>query len=227
MPPKLHHTGKGFKNIYGSNCPGFFDFLKWQWDRLWMHGPSRGSYNFPLAKSRSDLLRSNRSQTTLTWIGHATVLLQLHGSNILTDPNFSDRASPLRFAGPKRVMPPGIAVDELPPIDVVAISHDHYDSMDKSTIGRLRGRQGGSNTTFFVPLGLKRWFEDLGISNVIEMDWWERQSRNGIEVICVPIHHWSQRVPFSRNTTLWSAWVIRDLDFSFFFAGDSGYAPHF
>jgi L-ascorbate metabolism protein UlaG (beta-lactamase superfamily) len=192
-----------------------------------MEIPSKDSYNFPLAPNNSEFLRSNGKQNTLTWIGHATVLVQLGGKNILTDPHFSDRASPVQFAGPKRMVRPGVSLDELPAVHAVVISHDHYDSLDKTSIVRLHSREGGEKTIFFVPLGLKGWFKRLEIHNVVELDWWESRAKDGYEVICLPMHHWSQRVPFSRNTTLWAGWVIRNADFSFFFSGDSGYAPHF
>ncbi len=203
------------------------DFLKWRWQRRGSQVPSPESYSFPSARNDPDFLKSNRTKTTCTWIGHASILLQLNGKNILTDPQFSERASPVQWAGPKRVMPPGLSLEELPQIHMVVISHDHYDSLDAQTIRRLRGREGGENTTFFVGLGLGRWFKSLGVDRVIELDWWNRRRQDGLEVIAVPVHHWSQRTPFSRNTTLWAGWVIRSEGFSFFFCGDTGYSPIF
>jgi len=118
LPDKPHHTANGFKNVYNYEQTGFSDFLKWRWDRLWKKMPGPASYDFPLAPNDPDFLRSNREKNTVTWIGHATVFLQLCGKNILTDPHFSDRTSPVSWAGPKRVVPPGVALKDLPPIDM-------------------------------------------------------------------------------------------------------------
>jgi N-acyl-phosphatidylethanolamine-hydrolysing phospholipase D len=224
---KPHHTKNGFTNIYPSDEPGFLDFLKWRWQRIWKKTPSIGEYHFPLAKNDPAVLRSNREKTTLTWIGHATMLLQIGGKNILTDPHFSARASPFQWIGPKRVVPPGIALDKLPGIDIVIISHDHYDSLDKGSIMRLHERKGGPSTRFFVPLGLKEWFSNLGISNVIELDWWDSYDEGGLTISAVPVHHWSKRGLLSENTTLWAGWVIASPDFRFFFCGDTAYKPLF
>jgi L-ascorbate metabolism protein UlaG (beta-lactamase superfamily) len=222
-----HHGKDGFRNIYIADDSRFFDFLKWRWNRLGKDIPGPEDYNFPLAKNDPEFLRSNTEKVTLTWIGHATVLLQLKGKNILTDPHFSERASPVQWAGPKRMVPPGIPLQALPPIHMVVISHDHYDSLDKKTIVKLRQREGGETTRFFVPLGLKSWFEDLGIERVTELDWWDRHEEGDLRVTAVPVQHWSKRGLSPRNKTLWAGWVIQANGFRFFFAGDTGYAPHF
>jgi L-ascorbate metabolism protein UlaG (beta-lactamase superfamily) len=227
QPEKPHHRGYGYRNVSSSDDSSFIDFLTWRWNRLWKEIPPAGSYNFSLAENDTEFLRSKHDKTTVTWIGHATVLLQLEGKNILTDPHFSERASPVQWVGPKRVVPPGVPLRELPRIDLVVISHDHYDSLDSHTIRRLRDREGGEKTHFFVPLGLKRWLEDLGVTRVTEMDWWEERGVNDLEVVAVPVHHWSKRGWLPRNTTLWAGWVIRSHNFRFFFAGDSGYSPIF
>lgn len=224
---KPHHTGNGFQNQHVYEKPRFLAFLKWRWKRLWKKVPNPESFHFPLADNNPAFLRNNREKTTITWIGHATMLLQLDGKNILTDPHFSDRASPVQWTGPKRVVPPGIPLEDLPPIDMVIISHDHYDSLDKGTIINLHNREGGDRTFFFVPLGFRNWFDNLEITNIAEMDWWDTVNEGGLTFIPVPIQHWSKRSPFSRNKTLWSGWVIHSKDFRFFFAGDSGYGPHF
>jgi N-acyl-phosphatidylethanolamine-hydrolysing phospholipase D len=224
---KPHHTKKGFKNVYSYEEPGFVDFLKWRWSRLWKETPKPDDYHFPLANNDPAFLGANREITTLTWIGHATVLFQLEGNNILTDPHFSERASPVQWVGPRRVVPPGLALKDLPPIDIVVISHDHYDSLDTQSIVKLYEREGGKETTFFVPLGLKSWFKSLGIIKVVEMDWWDQYEASGLNIIAVPVHHWSQRTPFSKNRTLWAGWAIQSTNFRFFFCGDSGYTPIF
>jgi L-ascorbate metabolism protein UlaG (beta-lactamase superfamily) len=224
---KPHHTPGGFKNIHAYEPNSFGDFLKWRRERAGKDIPGPESYRFPLAHNDPDRLRENREQITLTWIGHATVLLQMQGLNILTDPHFSKRASPVQWAGPVRVAPPGIALEELPPIDIVVISHDHYDALDTDSIRRLHQRPGGADTRFYVPLGLKRWFSRQGVERVVEMDWWDRRSDRSLEVIAVPAQHWSKRGLFSSNTTLWSGWVIAGESCRFIFVGDTGYAPLF
>jgi len=224
---KPHHTPDGFRNLYGHEHRGFSDFLKWRWQRLRQNRPEPEACGFPLAENDPAFLRSNTDKVTLTWIGHATLLLQLDGKNILTDPVFSQRASPVQWAGPKRVVPPGLAFENLPPIDMVVISHDHYDALDKPTIVKLHQRKGGADTVFFVPLGFKNWFRDLGVRNVVELDWWEARPQKGLIITAVPVQHWSKRGLFSRNKTLWAGWVIRSERFRFFFSGDSGYTPHF
>ncbi len=224
---KPHHTKDGFRNVYIADEARFFDFLKWRWNRLGKDIPGREDYDFPLAKNDPAFLRSNKEKVSLTWIGHATVLLQLKGKNILTDPHFSKRASPVQWAGPQRVIPPGIPLQELPPIHMVVISHDHYDSLDEQTIVQLHQREGGRKTLFLVPLGLKSWFEGLGIKRVIELDWWDNHTEADLKITAVPVQHWSKRGLLSRNRTLWAGWVIQANDFRFFFSGDTGYAPHF
>jgi len=224
---KPHHAENGFKNLQSHERPGSMDFLKWRWERLWKDIPGPEAYHFPLAENDPKFLQDNKTQTTLTWIGHATVLLQVSGLNILTDPHYSQRASPVQWAGPRRVVPPGLAMEDLPPIHVVLISHDHYDSLDKQTVSRLRNRPGGDQTKFFVPLGLKAWFEDEGIQNVSEMDWWEEGHLGEFRIVPVPVQHWSKRGLSSRNDTLWAGWVVIAPQFRFFFVGDSGYSDQF
>lgn len=224
---KPHHTSGGFRNVHVYEENGFADFLKWRRERAKLEIPGPESYHFPLAKNDPGFLKQNRDKNTVTWIGHATLLLQVAGYNILTDPHFSKRTSPVQWAGPERVAPPGLALEDLPPIDIVVISHDHYDSLDEQTIKKLRQRPGGEKTRFYIPLGLKNWFAIRGVDQVIEMDWWDRQRDGDLEIIAVPVQHWSKRSLFSRNKTLWAGWVISAKDFRFIFVGDTGYAPHF
>jgi L-ascorbate metabolism protein UlaG (beta-lactamase superfamily) len=224
---KPHHTANGFRNVHAYEERGFGDFIKWRRERGQKDIPGPDSYNFPLAKNDPEFLKQNRDQTTLTWIGHATVLLQIAGYNILTDPHFSKRTSPVQWAGPERVAPLGLALEDLPPIDIVVISHDHYDSLDEQSIKKLRQRPGGEKTRFYVPLKLKSWFAIRGVDRVFEMDWWDRQRDGELEIITVPVQHWSKRSMFGRNKTLWAGWVIQMEDFRFIFVGDTGYAPHF
>ncbi|MEE9465451.1 MAG: MBL fold metallo-hydrolase [Candidatus Neomarinimicrobiota bacterium] len=159
----------------------------------------------------------------VTWIGHATFLVQMDGLNILTDPIFSERGSPVQFSGPGRVTALPLDPARLPEIDYVVISHNHYDHLDRGTV-----RQLGDGPTWLVPLGLKAWFARQGISKVIELDWWDRaELGNKGMVICVPARHFSSRRPWDHNKTLWAGWVVATPGHRVYFAGDTGYGPHF
>ena len=153
---KPHHTPNGFRNLHEYEEHDFWDLLKWRRESANKAVPGPESYHFPLAQNDPDFLKQNRVKKTVTWIGHATVLVQVGGYNILTDPHFSRRASPVQWAGPERVVPPGLAFKDLPAIDIVVISHDHYDALDAQTIKMLHRRPGGEKTRFYVPLGLKQ-----------------------------------------------------------------------
>jgi len=208
-------------------------FLKWQWERL-THGlppkPANG-YRFPVDHPDVDWIKANRSTATMTWIGHATALLQIDGINILTDPMFSQRASPFTFLGPKRKVPPGLALDQLPHIDAVLISHSHYDHLDAPSVTALN-RQPGGPPRFLVPLGVKQWLADQGIDNAQEFDWGDHTQLGGLDFWFVPAQHWSARTLTDRNETLWGGWVVKTPagaahPLSVYFAGDTGYSSDF
>jgi len=178
------------------------------------------SASLPRAENDGRLLRENRSDPTVTWVGHSTLLIQLDGVNVLTDPHWSNRASPVSFAGPRRVTRPGIMFEDLPPIHLVLISHDHYDHLDVSTVTRLWVTH---RPLFLVPLGLKAWFGELGITQVEELDWWQSRTFRGLTLTCVPAQHWSARSWWDQNRRLWSGWAVAGRDRRLFFAGDTGY----
>jgi N-acyl-phosphatidylethanolamine-hydrolysing phospholipase D len=158
----------------------------------------------------------------LTWIGHATFLVQLDGVNLLTDPIWSERTSPVSFAGPRRLVPPGLRFEDLPPIHAVLISHDHYDHLDLGTVRRLARAH---RPTFFVPLGLRPWFEALGIRRVVELDWWQSAPIGALTITAVPAQHSSGRslLLADQNERLWASWVVAGPDHRLFFGGDTGY----
>jgi L-ascorbate metabolism protein UlaG (beta-lactamase superfamily) len=221
-----HHTADGFRNLYPEGPRG--SFWKWQWERWGKDLPKtpEGGYHFELLHPDVARLKANRTEPTLTWIGHASFLLQLGGVNILTDPHLTERASPVGFAGPKRVVAPAFRFDELPHIDAVVISHSHYDHLDRETVRRLATQADGP-PRFFVPLGLKEWFAGEGIQDVTELDWWSAMDYKGLKFTLTPAQHWSSRTPWDRDKTLWGGWVIEQPSFRFFFAGDTGYSPVF
>lgn len=226
-PQQPHHTQDGFQNLDPEVRPGR-GFWRWQWERK-----TRGLPPPPAAAHRDwrvapdlALVQSPAANPSVTWIGHATLLLRIGGLNVLTDPHFSERASPVSFAGPKRYQPPGVALADLPQIDAVVISHNHYDHLDVASVEALYARFGDA-LQFFVPLGLKSWFEKRGVTNVVELDWWEGAAIGDVRFTLTPAQHWSARSPFDRNRTLWGGWAIRAPDVSVYFAGDTGYSEDF
>lgn len=232
--PPLHHarhTASGYVNNYG-DLPRA-SFLKWQWER-WTQGlpkaPENG-YRFPVDRPDVAWLKANRSVDTLTWIGHASALVQIDGVNVLTDPVFSQRASPVSFAGPERKVPAALSIAELPHIDVVLISHNHYDHLDTASVQALDAQPGGP-PLFLVPLGIKAWMADKGITNVEELDWGDQTRAAGLDVWFVPSQHWSARSLTDRAETLWGGWVVKTPQgaarpFSLCFVGDTGYSKDF
>ena len=224
-PAKPHHTRDGFRNNYPT--PPRASFWKWQLER-WQKGLPKtpeGGWHFPVDQPDIAFLQTNRSEFTATWIGHSTVLLQIAGVNILTDPMFGERASPLSFAGPKRVVPPTPDLDQLPHIDIVLISHNHYDHLDVGSVERL-ARQPGGPPRYYVPLGLKPWFADLGIV-ADEMDWWDARDDSGLKIHFVPSQHWSARTLWDRDETLWGGFVVEHPRFRLIYTGDTGYSRDF
>ena len=159
------------------------------------------------------------------WIGHSTFLIKKEGLTILTDPIFSDRASPVRFIGPKRLIPPAISISELPKIDIITVSHNHYDHLDISSLRKLS--KLFPEALFFVPQGDKRLLNKNNIKNVHEFDWWNSFKVKNFEFTFTPVQHWSKRGLFDRNRSLWGGWHIKHNDYSIFHAGDTGYSNDF
>ncbi len=172
-------------------------------------------------------LRENAraSVPTVTWIGHATLLVQLSHLSFLTDPIWSETASPVSFAGPRRRVPPGLALEDLPPIDFVLLSHNHYDHLDLDTLERLAAAHPAAR--FFVPLGNAELLRERGIERVEELDWGETRAHLGVEIACLPARHWSRRGLGDERRALWASWAVVSEDRRFYFAGDTGYSPAF
>ncbi|CAM9454379.1 unnamed protein product [Lampetra planeri] len=166
----------------------------------------------------------------VTWLGHACVLVELEGFSFLTDPVFSERASPVGFAGPRRYRPAPCTVAQLPEgLDAVLISHNHYDHLDHNSVVQLN-RRYGTRLSWFVPLGLAGWMQDTGCENVHELDWWSERSaglRSNITVAFTPAQHWCKRGAFDDNKVLWGSWCVLGTGARFYFAGDTGYCDVF
>jgi N-acyl-phosphatidylethanolamine-hydrolysing phospholipase D len=220
-----HHRERGFANVDPTVArPPLWRRLTFFVARVASTTFAPRTASFPRAANDGRALRENRGDPTVTWVGHATVLLQLDGVNVLTDPQWSERASPVSFAGPKRVTPPALAFEDLPTVHVVLISHDHYDHLDVATVRRLAAMH---RPRFLVPLGLKAWFADLGITDVDELDWWDSRTVRGLTFTCTPTQHFAQRTLWDANRRLWSSWVVAGRDRRFYFAGDTAYSPAF
>ena len=239
-PTKPHHTPDGFRNLTGVtvNKP-LSQLLRWRWSALREGLPKPPDQATPVVMPQLALLKANTAPVkrvgthsarpavaSVTWIGHATTLVQSNGLNILTDPIFSERASPVTFVGPKRAQPPGIALDDLPPIDVVLVSHNHYDHLDRFSVVRLHERSQG-RTLFLVPLGVGPLLAQWGVTHVIELDWWDAHKQDGMEFHLVPVQHWSARGLGDRNETLWGGFAVFGPDLRWYFSGDTGYSRYF
>ena len=230
--PSPHHRDGGFQNNYLEFAPrGLLELMQWQLQAARAGLPRPPATPTPQVAPDLAFLRANATagaamQPAGTWIGHATVLLQTGGLNVLTDPIFSERAAPVQWAGPKRAQPPGVALADLPRIDAVVISHNHYDHCDVASLQALN-QQAGGPPLFMVPLGVKAWLADLGITNAVELDWWQSHTLNGVEFVFTPVQHWSARGITDRLKTLWGGWAIFAPDFHAYFAGDTGYSRDF
>ncbi len=161
----------------------------------------------------------------LVWLGHSASLIRVQNKTLLLDPMLSKTASPFQSVGPKRFSKPPISAEELPHIDAVLISHDHYDHLDHATIKKLRGK----TTKFFVPLGVAAHLQTWGVkkTQIVELDWWDAAAFEGLNLVCTPARHFSGRSLNDRYKTLWCSWVIESAQAKLFFSGDTGYGPHF
>ncbi|KAI8077963.1 beta-lactamase superfamily domain-containing protein [Gilbertella persicaria] len=178
----------------------------------------------PVVQPNLEKIKNGSDSVTFTWFGQSTCLMTIDGLTILSDPVFS-KCSVNDYFGPKRLRPIPCQLEEfIDTIDIVIVSHDHFDHLDEAAVQKL-----GNSVVWYIPLGLKGWFVKRGISNVIEMDWWQElqhQQRPDIQIACVPAMHWSgSRTPFEKNNTLWCSYVIKGKNDKIFFCGDTGYAP--
>ncbi|MEY4763764.1 MAG: hypothetical protein RI907_437 [Pseudomonadota bacterium] len=237
-PKKPHHRPNGFQNNHNSfRGKRLKEMLRWRW-QAWRDGHPRPMQE-AIAVVAPDLsfIHANAKaglamQPAMTWVGHITVLAQVGGLNILTDPVFSQRCFPVQWAGPQRQTPPGLAISELPHIDVVLLSHNHYDHMDEGSLKAL-ARQAGGPPLIICPLGHLHWFAKWGIGHVVELDWWDTHvieagpSHQRVPVTLTPAQHWSARTASDALRSLWGSFVVRAPDCHLFFAGDTAYSADF
>ncbi|KAL3690220.1 hypothetical protein R1sor_016529 [Riccia sorocarpa] len=231
---KEHHFGGRFRNPWASHSfeGGFLEFtkllFKGGFDRKQMTPTAEvlAQIGTPLKTALGRLQEPPSDRVQTTWVGHATFLVQFDGLNVLTDPVWSDRCSPSQLVGPKRFVPVPFPLKDLPPIDAVIISHNHYDHLDARTVKEL-----GNKPLYLVPLGVKAWFTNQGITNVVELDWWEEHRvsfgdggrERALRAVSTPCQHFSNRGLLDRNKTLWCSWVLEGETKKIYFAGDTGF----
>lgn len=216
-PVTDHFNGHTFINPGGARAQDLGAVLRWMLNR------ERGAWtsldNAPVGKTPEPRVVNG---IRITFINHSTFLIQADGTNILTDPIYSERASPFTWIGPKRMRPPGIRFEDLPKIDLVLISHNHYDHLDIATVKRLHEK---FHPDFIVPLGVGEFLKQQGIDDYQELDWWrDLPLHDSLSVTAVPAQHFSGRGFFDRDATLWCGYVMHSKSGSTYFAGDTGYS---
>lgn len=218
-PVSDHFDGTHFFNPGGEEPRGTFDLLRWKLGNGNIPWPDTFASPFPQAVPEA---RVTGNRLVVTMVGHASILIQVAGLNILTDPVWSERTSPFAWAGPKRVNPPGIRMDDLPPIDIVLVTHNHYDHLDLETLSVL---QGSVKPHFVTPLGNDAIIRTrLPDARITVMDWGGRQAvAPGVAFHCEPCHHWSARGLGDRRKALWAAFVFETPAGGIYHIGDTGF----
>ena len=214
-----HFDGKRFHNQETTEHGGFGLLLKWALNRE--PGPWRSWTD--AEPGPPPPARVGPGELRVTYVNHATALVQMDGVNLLTDPIWSERCSPVGFAGPRRVRPPGLRFEDLPPIDLVLVSHNHYDHLDVPTLRRLHAAHG---PRALAPLGNRRLLERTGL-RADELDWWDAVDLGAVTATLVPAKHFSSRSVSDRDRTLWGGFVVTGAAGAVYFAGDTGFGPHF
>ena len=210
-----------------ADARGGAGILRWQWERMRQkRAPNPSPEQVPVVPHAVAPSRNRPGEIRVTWVGHATFLVQAGGLNLLTDPHWSRRASPSQRIGPARFQEPGVAFDDLPRIDAVLFSHDHFDHLDHETVERLRDRFG-NEPRWITPLGYRGWFADLDVA-VTELDWCDETEVDGpegaVRIVCAPAQHWTRRTMRGTNTRLWASFALLLPDGGrVYFGGDSGY----
>lgn len=219
-PPSTHFDGAKFHNPSGEKAKGFMDVMKFFREReagTWTIKEYTPVRDVPLPEPDEERMH-------LTFINHSSFLIQLDGINMLTDPIWSERCSPFQWTGPKRLRPPGINFEDLPPIDLVLLTHNHYDHLDLPTIRRL---ERDHNPRYIVPLGVSRFLKKNAITDITELDWWDRHAIGDLEIRAIPANHFSGRGMFDRDKTLWCGYLIEVNGHRIYFVGDTGYSNLF
>lgn len=213
-------VGGKARNLVARPMGGFFEMSGAMTDYLRRGARRIPQVDLPVVHPDPKALRPQGDRLRVTWLGHSTLLIELDGHLLLTDPVFSERASPFTFAGPKRFHPPALSVAGLPPLDAVLISHDHWDHLDHQSILDLHER----GVTFVVPLGVGAHLEAWGVpaERIREMDWWQELDLGDLRIASTPAHHFSGRGVFDRDTTLWTSYALGGPTHRMWYSGDTG-----
>lgn len=212
-----HFDGRRFFNPSGANGQP-----TWMVPRMLLTPRARWPSHVPVEPRRPPAVGPD--DVAVTFVGHATFLIQVGATNLLIDPVYAERASPVSFAGPRRVRPPGVRFDDLPPIALVLLSHNHYDHCDLETLRSLDRR---STPRFVTPIGNGSLLRSANIRQVEEIDWWQTATTAPLAITLTPAQHFSARNMLDRNRALWGGFLIEADGRRILFAGDSGYGPHF
>lgn len=216
-------SSRKFRNRYSYIYPSAKKLWYWFFERKIRGFPKKPQAALLPVKPELSLLDEEKEAMLFFWIGHSTALLRMNGLFILTDPHFSERAFPFPGFGPKRWQEPALKIDELPTVDLILISHNHYDHLDRFSVRALR--RAFPHALFLVPKGLEKWFSRFAPKALVKaMDWDESFHFKGLELIFTAVQHWSRRSFFDMDTSLWGGFVVRSVKESFFFAGDLGYS---
>jgi L-ascorbate metabolism protein UlaG (beta-lactamase superfamily) len=215
-----HFDGKRFFNPDAPQARGFFDVLRWKLTSR----PQPSPRFVPDVEPSRPPASIEGNELRVTMINHSTILLQQRGLHILTDPIWSERATPVAGIGPRRRRAPGVLWADLPPIDIVLLSHNHYDHLDLPTLRRVAAR---GNSRFIVPAGVARLLRAESIGPVDELDWGDALRLEGCTIHCVPALHFSARGIFDRNRTLWCGYMVEAAGRMVYFAGDTAFGTHF
>jgi L-ascorbate metabolism protein UlaG (beta-lactamase superfamily) len=214
-----HFEGRHFFNPEGGRPRQLGSVLRWMLTRRPARWPKHVEVSRPTV-----LPNVPPGGLSATFVGHSTFLLRLPEAVVLTDPIWSERASPLSWAGPRRVRQPGLTWEQLPPVDLVLLSHNHYDHLDLPTLVRLRDT---TNPLILTTLGLGPYLARRGFQRVVELDWWQDYRHADLQVTLTPARHASGRGLFDRDRTLWGGFVVRSAGGVVFYVGDTGYGQHF
>lgn len=216
-----------FVNAIETSISSSYNFPKLAWAYVFGGEEREPEKNIPIVETDPSWFDAlSGKDLTITWLGHSTLIIEIDGHRLITDPMFSDRCSPISFLGPSRFFPLPIDPEQLPVMDGVIISHDHYDHLDADSIKLL----ANTNTKFYVPLGVGAHLEAWGVQSedIVEMGWWQsHQVSNNLTLVNTPARHFSGRALLDRNKTLWSSWVIQGKYHNLYFSGDTGLSPHF
>lgn len=216
-----HHTNVGFQNypfVETAASKGLLFYLRRFWGSNFTPDVPDGHV---LSEPEAIQMLNSAKGNSVTWLGHASFLIKISGKTILTDPFLTKFASPVSWAGPRRFVAHGIPLDKLPSIDIVLVSHNHYDHLDDETVSSLKNKE---KIHVVVPFGLKEFFTERGYDNVTELDWGESASIGGVELTSLPAVHNSARSTNDHDQTLWASWAIMSPKNRVFFIGDTGYS---